>query len=103
MENNFIEMHESTPLLTSKKCKFISLSISSLLQYGAYLSSAFFWYKYDYFIAFFALLLSILVIGIIRAKIRNIAIPLKQQEYSYTDKDIADWYTAKEICNDLPS
>jgi len=100
MNNDYIDMIESTPILHSKKCKLIALSIAILLKYSAYVVTILIWVKYDYFIAFFALILNFIIIGIIRAKIRNIAIPIKQQEYPYNDKGIADWYTSKEICND---
>lgn len=98
MENNIIDMIESTPKLESKKCKLISLAISSTLTYSPYVITVISWIIYDYFIAFFTLILSLIIIGIIRAKIRNISIPIKQQEYPYTDKGIADWFTAQEIC-----
>ena len=100
MNNNFIDMIESTPKLESKKCKLTSLFIALALTYSAYVSTLIAWYMYDYFIAFFTLILSYIIVGIIRAKLRNLVIPAKQQEYAYTDKGIADWYTAKEICND---
>ncbi len=104
MDNDYIDMIESTPKLKSKKCKLISLLISLALKYSAYVSSLIFWILYDYFIAFFSLIFSFLIVGIVRAKIRNIAIPPNQQEYPYTDRGIAEWYTALEICNDeLPS
>ena len=100
MQNDIIDMIEETPKLNSKRCKLISLAISSAISYSPYIVTSIFWINYDYFIAFFALILSFIIVGIIRAKIRNIAIPSKQQEYPYNDKGIADWYTAKEICND---
>ena len=100
MKNEIIDMIEETPKLNSKKCKIISLAISESLSYSPYIITTLAWIKYDYFIAFFTLILSLIVIGIIRAKIRNIAIPSKQQEYPYNDKGIASWYTAREICND---
>jgi len=100
MENNFIDMIESTPKLKSKKCKLISTAIAISLSYASYVIAAFIWFRYDYFIAFFTLILSFIVIGIIRSKIRNIAVPPKQQELQYNNKGIADWYTAREICND---
>jgi len=36
--------------------------------------------------------------GIIRSKLRNSVIPFNQREYQYSDKAIADWYSAKELC-----
>ena len=100
MNDDFLEMLEPTPKLHSKKCKIISTIIWFLLKYSIYIITLLSWYLYDYFIAFFTLVLAYVIIGIIRAKIRNSVIPIKQREYHYNDKGIADWYTAKEICND---
>lgn len=100
MENDIIDMLEMTPKLKSKKCKLVSFAIASTLKYASYIVTIIIWLIYDYFIAFFSLILSFIIMGIIRAKLRNIAVPIKQQEYAYNDKGIADWYTAREICND---
>lgn len=98
MQNDIIDFIEPTPILTSKKCKVISFFIRFFLQFGTYIFTVIAWYMYDYFIAGTTLILSFVVIGIIRSKLRNVAIPLTQQEYQYTDKGIADWFVAKEIC-----
>ncbi len=98
MQNDFIEMIEPTPKLHTKKCKIISLIVKLFLQYSAYVITLLSWYLYDYFIAFFVLILSFIIVGILRAKLRNSVIPLKQREYQYNDKGIADWYTARELC-----
>ncbi len=98
MENNTIEMMEPTPKLYTKKCKVLSFTIWLFLKFTTYITTLIAWYVYDYFIAFFVLILTFIVMGIIRSKLRNIAIPLKQQEYYYSDKSIADWYCAREIC-----
>ncbi len=100
MQNDFIDMIESTPKLYSKKCKLISLLLRMFLQFSIYIIAIISWYIYDYFIAIATLLLSFVIIGIVRSKIRNSVIPFKQREYQYNDKGIADWFTAKEICND---
>jgi len=98
MQNDFIDMIEPTPVLKSKKCKTISFLLKVFLQYSIYAIGLITWFLYDYFIAGAVFLLSYIVIGIIRAKLRNNVIPLKQREYHYNDKAIADWYTAKELC-----
>jgi hypothetical protein len=98
MQNDIIEMMEPTPKLHSRKCKAVSYVIWLFLKFTSYVTTALAWYMYDYFIAFFTLILTFIVMGIIRSKLRNIAIPTKQQEYQYNDKGIADWYTAREIC-----
>ncbi len=98
MQNDFIEMIEPTPKINTKKCKVVSFIIRVLLQYSIYAVTIVTWYMYDYFIAFLALILSFIVVGIVRSKLRNSVIPVKQREYQYSDKGIADWYTAREIC-----
>lgn len=100
MQNDIIDMVEETPKLYSKKCKLISLALKLFLQYFIYVVSLIAWYKYDYFVAITTLLFSYLVMGIVRSKIRNSVIPFKQREYQYSDKEIAVWFSAKEICND---
>jgi hypothetical protein len=98
MNEEYINLIEPTPKLHAKKCKMISLSIRIFLQYALYPFTLFMWYFYDYFIAGAAFLLGFIIIGIIRAKLRNSVIPLTQREYHYTDAAIADWYTAKILC-----
>lgn len=101
MSNDFIEMIEPTPKIKSKKCKIVSFFIWIFLQFSIYLATLIAWYIYDYFIAFFALILSYIVVGIVRSKLRNSVIPFKQREYQYNDKGIADWYTARELCIEI--
>ena len=101
MQNDYIEMIEPTPKLTSKKCKALALCIEYALRFSAYVTTLTVWYLYDYFIAGATLLLSFIVLGIIRAKLRNSSIPAKQQEYHYNDNGIATWYVAKNICFDV--
>ncbi|PHS58018.1 MAG: hypothetical protein COB17_04410 [Sulfurimonas sp.] len=98
MNNDFIDMIESTPKLKSKKCKIISFILRIFLQFSIYIFTIISWYIYDYFIAFFTLILSFIIIGIIRSKLRNSVIPFKQREYHYNDKSISDWYTAMVLC-----
>jgi len=103
MQNDFLEILEPTPKIHTKKCKIVSLLLRLLLQFTTPLTTLISWYLYDYFIAFFTMLFTFLIIGIIRAKLRNSVIPAKQREYQYTDKGIADWYTAKELCIEISS
>ncbi len=98
MQNDFIDMMEPTPKLHSKKCKIISFLLRVFLQYTTFLASLIAWYLYDYFIALLTLVLSFIIMGIIRSKIRNSVIPPKQREYQYNDQGIADWYSARELC-----
>jgi len=100
LSDNFIDMLEPTPKLYSKKCKAISLLLRLFLQYGTISSGLIAWYLYDFFIAMPTLVLTFIIMGIVRSKLRNSVIPPKQREYQYNDKGIADWYTAKEFCYD---
>lgn len=98
MQDNFIDLIEPTPKLYSNRCKTISFILRLFLQYTTLLSGLISWYLYDFFIALLTLVLTFIVMGIIRSKLRNSVIPPSQREYQYTDKAIADWYAAKELC-----
>jgi len=98
MQNDYIEMREDIPTLSSKRCKIISFFIRIFLQFTTFINALVALYLYDYFIALLVLVLSFIIMGIVRSKISNSVIPPNQREYPYSDKDIADWYTAKDIC-----
>ncbi|MBD3796691.1 MAG: hypothetical protein IE887_02930 [Campylobacterales bacterium] len=98
MEINFIDMIEPTPKLLSKRCKVIAALIRVFLQFAIYPLSAIVWHLEGWFMAVLSLLLGFVVVGIIRSKLRNDSIPVKQREYNYNDQGIADWYTAKHFC-----
>lgn len=98
MDDFIIEMKEETPVLKTKKCRLIALVLQLFLTYGIYVFGLVSWYMYDAVIAFFTLVLSFVVMGIVRSKLRNSSIPLKQIEFTYTDEDIAKWFVSKEIC-----
>ena len=100
MNHDYIELLEPTPILKSTKCKVISFILKIFLQYTTFIVGLIIWYVYDYFIAIASMLLTFIIMGIIRSKLRNSVIPPTQREYQYNDQGIADWYTAKEICND---
>jgi len=101
MQNDFINQIEPTPKINTTKCKLISFMLRVFLQLTSYMVALVTWYFYDYFIGIGIFLLSFVVMGIIRAKLRNSVIPQTQQEYNYNDKGIADWYTAHELCIEL--
>ena len=98
MQNDYIDLIEPTPKLHSQKCKLLSLLLRLFLQFTTIIVGLTTWYLYDYFMAIAALLLSFIIMGIVRSKLRNAVIPPKQREYQYNDQGIADWYTAKELC-----
>ena len=98
MQDNIIDMIIPTPKLESTKCKLFAHVIWFFLKFSSIIITLISWYLYDYFIAFFTFILAYIIIGIIRANIRNISIPKTQQEYPYTDKAIVAWYVDKELC-----
>ena len=98
MQTDYIDLIEPTPKLYSKKCKLIALALRIFLQFTTIFVGLVVWYNYDYFIAIASSLLTFIIMGIVRSKIRNSVIPAKQQEFQYNDKGIADWYAAREIC-----
>ena len=101
MQADFIDLIVPTPKLHSKKCKTISFLLRIFLQFTTFITSLIAWYIYDYFIALLTLVLSFIIMGIIRSKIRNSVIPPNQREYQYNDQGIADWYTARELCIEI--
>lgn len=98
MHNDFIDMIEPTPKLHSKKCKIVAFLLRIFLQFTTFFVSFIVWYLYDFVLALLTLVLSFIIMGIIRSKLRNSVIPPSQREYQYNDQGIADWYTAREIC-----
>ena len=98
MKVDFIEQIEPTPKLYSTKCKIIAMLVRIFLQFTTIIVGIIMWFLYDYFIAIASLILSFVIMGIVRSKLRNSVIPPKQREYQYNDKGIADWYTARELC-----
>lgn len=101
MKTEYINLIEPTPILKTKKCKLISFALRVFLQFTTFITSLIAWYMYDYFIALLTLVLSFIIMGIIRSKIRNSVIPTTQREYQYNDQGIADWFTARELCIEL--
>ncbi len=98
MQNDVIDMIEPTPEPKSFTCKLYVILLYAFLKGGTFLIALGVWYRYDYFFAIIAFLISYLIMGIVRSKLRNSAIPPAQQEYNYTDKAIAKWFLARRIC-----
>jgi hypothetical protein len=101
MQTQTIHLLEPTPKLHSKKCKLLSFLIRIFLQFTTFAVPLIIWYFYDFFIALLSLVLTFIIMGIIRSKLRNSVIPFNQREYQYNDKAIADWYAAKELCYEV--
>ncbi|DAB27275.1 MAG: hypothetical protein A2513_03670 [Sulfurimonas sp. RIFOXYD12_FULL_33_39] len=98
MQNDFIELIKPIPKIHSNRCKTVSFLLKVFLQYTTVLAGLISLYLYDFFIALLTVVLAFIVMGIVRSKLRNSVIPFTQREYQYSDKAIADWYTAKELC-----
>lgn len=100
---DYVDMIETTPTPSSKKCKIISFILMLFLKFNTVFTSIIIWYLYDYFIAGLSLVLSFIIMGIIRSKIINNFIPPTQREYTYNDKELANWYTVNELCIEYKS
>lgn len=100
MQDEIIEQIEPPLKLVSKRCMALSFGLRLFLQYGVFISSAAVWYFYDIFIAFMSIFLSFIIIGIIRSKLRSAVLPSFQREFYYSDKVLAEWFTAKELCRE---
>jgi hypothetical protein len=91
---------EPTPEPATALCRIAARLLGGFFSYGTYLIALLTWYLYDWFYAIAALLAGFVVLGILRAKIRNISIPLNQQEYTYTDQAIAKWFIVRRLLCD---
>jgi len=96
-----IPMIEPTPEPSKAFCRAAARLLGWSLAYGIYLLAALAWYLYDWFHAAAALLLGFVVIGIVRAKLRNVSIPPTQQELPYSDQAIAKWFVVRRMLCDL--
>jgi len=101
MQNDYIDVLEVAPEIKSNKCKIISFLIQIFLQFTTVVVGIIVWFIYDYFIAIATLLLTFIIMGIIRSKIANSVIPPQQREHQYSDKEIANWFTSKDVCIEL--
>jgi len=101
MHDDILEQIEPTPELKKSECRFIALIIALGLKFGSFAIAGIVWYLYDLFFAVAALLISYLIIGIIRSKLRNSAIPRTQQEFQYSDSAIAAWYVSRRLLCDI--
>lgn len=98
MNEDTLVLFEPVPPLYGKRCRFLGLALKLILQYTVFIVPIIVWYKFDIYIAFFALILTFIIMGIVRSKLRNESIPLSQRELHYNDSEIASWFLAKEIC-----
>ncbi len=98
MKNEPIDMLENAPKLKATRCIIIAYIIEYALKLSPLLISLLIWYIFDYFYAIAIFLISYLVLGIVRSKLLHVAIPKKQQEHEYSDKEIAIWYVSKRLC-----
>lgn len=97
MQETIIDQIKPTPILKSRRCRILARLIAWGLSYGTYLCGAAVWYLYGLFYGVAALAVAYLLIGIVRAKLRNGSIPLTQQEYTYSDREIAAWLLSREL------
>jgi hypothetical protein len=98
MQDDIIELIQPTPIFKTKKCLFLVHLIRYTLQYlhvGLFLVGV---YMYDFIIGFVFLAITYIIVGIIRSKLRIVAIPPSQLELSYDDFSIASWYAYKYLC-----
>lgn len=96
-----IPLIEPTPTLNKRSCRFLAAAIGYLLRFGIYGAALLAWYLYDLFYGVTALLLAFVIIGIVRANLRNSSVPASQQEYHYSDEAIAAWFVARRLLCDL--
>ncbi len=91
-------MFEAVPKLQTTRCKLIAKTIHIALSFSPWMVTGLLYYLFDWFFAIGGLVISYIVTGIIRARMRSLSIPKQQQEHDYSDEAIARWYTVKWIC-----
>lgn len=97
MNSDFLQ-DRPLPLLPKKICRVYAKIIGYLLTYGYLIVGIIIWYKSDWFIAFGTLLLSFIITGIIKSKLRQISIPPQLREFHYSDYEVASWYLLTNHC-----
>ncbi len=100
INENKIDIDEikTTPIHKSYKCLILSWCVRLFLQFFSTVAAVLSWYLYNYFIALVVLMLSFVVMGIVRSKLRQSSIPINQQEHGYSDAQIASWFTQQYLC-----
>lgn len=98
MQEDTLVLFEPIPILSTNKCKFFAFLLQIILQYTIFVIPLIVWYKLDLLLAFFALVLTFIIMGIIRSKLRNDSIPPSQREFHYSDGEIVRWFLAKQVC-----
>jgi hypothetical protein len=93
-----MEIYTQTPQPRTKGCKILHFLLSGFLSFGTYLITLGVWFMYNWYYALSALLLAFILIGILRSKLLHSSVPKVQQEFTYSDKDIAAWYLHMYIC-----
>lgn len=96
-----IPVIEPTPEPVKPLCRLGARLLGWTFSYGTYVLGVLAWYLYGWFYGLAALPAGFVILGIVRAKIRNISIPLPQQEYKYSDHAVAKWYVVRRLLCDL--
>ncbi len=95
-----MEIYTQTPSPPNKVCRLLTIALALFLSYGAYLFAVVAWWFYNWYYALSAFLLAFILIGILRSKLLHAFIPRVQQEFTYSDKDIAAWYLHMTLCSE---
>jgi len=93
-----METYTQTPQMPDRKCKILHFLLTIFLSFGTYIITAGVWFIYNWYYAISTLLLAFILIGILRSKLLHSSVPKVQQEFSYSDQDIAAWYLHLHIC-----
>jgi len=93
-----MDLYTQTPEPPNQQCLLLRIVLSIFLSYGIYIITLGVWLVYNWYYALSALLLSFVLMGILRSKLLHASIPKAQQEFTYSDKDIAAWFLHLHIC-----
>ncbi len=93
-----MNLYTQTPELPNRPCRLLKSLLAVFLSYGAVIITLGIWWLYNWYYALSCLLLAFILIGIVRSKLLHSSVPKAQQEFTYSDKDIAAWYLHRYIC-----
>ena len=101
MQDDSIFLPEPTPTPEKPRCRALAKLIALALRFGAWIVATAVWFQSNWFYAIAGLGIGYIAISIVRSKLRQMAIPPRQLEYSYTDDAIANWYVVRTLLCDI--
>jgi len=98
MKEDVIEVIQKTPQLKTRRCKLLVSILTVLLCCTPLFAFLLLFFFYNFFIGAALSVFLFIVTAIIRSKMRLLALPANQLEYTYSDHAVVSWYASKYLC-----